>query len=139
MHCREKLVSEALRPAAASALWKDRLNDSEFAKHADTAMKTIMMVEAASAEEEALAIAVALRETVEDPERTAALVTPDVGLGRRVTAALARWNVAVDDFSAAFRSLIRWKVFSRGLQQKWRLAALRRCPCWRWSNIPRRN
>ena len=96
-HGRERIVSEALRPAAASELWKDRLADSAFAAQADAAMKSIAVIEAANAEEEALAIAVALRETVEDPAKTAALVTPDVGLGRRVMALLARWNVPVDD------------------------------------------
>ena len=55
------------------------------------------MIEAANAEEEALAVAVALRETVETPEKTAALVTPDRALARRVLAALERWQVPVDD------------------------------------------
>ncbi len=45
------------------------------------------MIEAANPEEEALAIAVALREAVHDG-KTAALVTPDRALGRRVLAAL---------------------------------------------------
>ena len=62
---------------------------------------SIAVIEAANAEEEALAIAVALREAVEDPGKTAALVTPDVGLGRRVMALLARWNVPVDDSRGA--------------------------------------
>ena len=39
----------------------------------------------------------ALRETLETPDKTAALVTPDRALARRTLAALARWNVAVDD------------------------------------------
>ncbi len=47
-------------------------------------------------EEEALAIAIALREAVQD-SKTAALVTPDRALGRRVLAALARWNIAAED------------------------------------------
>ena len=55
------------------------------------------MIEAANAEDEALAIAVALRETLEDKAKTAALVTPDRALARRVVAALERWQVAVDD------------------------------------------
>ena len=54
------------------------------------------MIEAANPEEEALAIAVALREAVHDG-KTAALVTPDRALGRRVLAALARWNIAAED------------------------------------------
>jgi len=96
-HGRDRLLSEALRPAAASALWKDRLIDANFAAHAGKATARLAVIEAASAEEEALAIAAALRETVEDPNKTAALVTPDVALGRRVFAALARWNIAVED------------------------------------------
>ena len=96
-HGRERLVSEALRPAAASEQWSARLRKPDFAAQADAAMNSIAVIEAANAEEEALAIAVALRETAENPDRTAALVTPDVALGRRVLAALARWNVSVDD------------------------------------------
>ena len=96
-HGRERLVSEALRPAASSDLWKDRLSATDFAACADAAMKKISVIEAANAEEEALAIAIVLRETMEEPGKTAALVTPDVALGRRVMAALARWNVPVDD------------------------------------------
>ncbi|HEX3708588.1 MAG TPA: double-strand break repair protein AddB [Pseudolabrys sp.] len=96
-HGREPIVSEALRPAASSDLWKDRLREPTFAKHADAAMASIAVIEAANAEDESLAIAVALRETLEEPGKTAALVTPDVALGRRVMAALARWNVPVED------------------------------------------
>ena len=55
------------------------------------------MIEAANAEEEALAIAVALREALEATDKTAALVTPDRALARRVVAALERWQVPVDD------------------------------------------
>src|SRR5262249_21326529 len=47
--------------------------------------------------EEARAIALAMRETLEQPDRTAALVTPDRGLARRVAAELGRWRIAVDD------------------------------------------
>ena len=96
-HGRERMVSEVLRPAASSELWKDRLSAASFTTHLGRAMKDIAAIEAANAEEEALAIAVALRETIDDPSKTAALVTPDVALGRRVAAALVRWNVPVDD------------------------------------------
>jgi ATP-dependent helicase/nuclease subunit B len=96
-HGREMLTSEALRPASASDLWRTRIADRAFAAHADTAMTSITAIEAANAEEEALTIAVALREAIEDKSKTAALVTPDRALARRVLAALARWNVPVDD------------------------------------------
>ena len=68
-HGRERLASEALRPAAASELWQQRLADADFAAHADAALADVAVIEAANAEEEALAIAVALREAVDDPAR----------------------------------------------------------------------
>ena len=96
-HGRERLASEALRPAEASALWRDRLKDAHFVAHTDRALRDVAAIEAASAEEEALAIAIVLREAMNEPGKTAALVTPDRALARRVLAALARWNVPVDD------------------------------------------
>jgi ATP-dependent helicase/nuclease subunit B len=96
-HGRERLVSEAMRPATASELWQERLNDPDFTVQADAAMQGVAAIEAANAEEEALAIAVALREAMEAPDQTAALVTPDRTLARRVLGALERWNVPVDD------------------------------------------
>jgi ATP-dependent helicase/nuclease subunit B len=46
---------------------------------------------------EAQAIALALRETLETPGKTAALVTPDRVLAGRVSALLERWGVTADD------------------------------------------
>ena len=46
---------------------------------------------------EALAIALALREALETPGKTAALVTPDRQLATRVSALLARWGIDADD------------------------------------------
>jgi ATP-dependent helicase/nuclease subunit B len=47
--------------------------------------------------QEAQGIALLMREAVDTPERTAALVTPDRMLAERVAAALARWGISVDD------------------------------------------
>jgi|HubBroStandDraft_6_1064221.scaffolds.fasta_scaffold22882_2 ATP-dependent helicase/nuclease subunit B len=93
---REVLLSEAMRPAMQTDAWRERANDLVFAAQADATVSTMTVIEAANAEEEALSIAVALREAIED-DKTAALVTPDRGLARRVAAALARWNIAVED------------------------------------------
>jgi ATP-dependent helicase/nuclease subunit B len=90
---RERLLSEAMRPAAATDRWRERLDESAVA----AALADITVIEAANADEEALAIAVALRETLEDTHKTAALATPDRALARRVIAALERWDIAVDD------------------------------------------
>ncbi|GAO76968.1 MULTISPECIES: double-strand break repair protein AddB [unclassified Sphingopyxis] len=47
--------------------------------------------------QEAQGIALMMRAALETPARTAALVTPDRGLATRVAAALARWDISVDD------------------------------------------
>jgi ATP-dependent helicase/nuclease subunit B len=102
LHGREAFLSEALRPAATTDLWKKRLSDKTFPARRDTALWSMSVVEAAHAEDEALAIAIALREAIDDGtpqsrDRRAALITPDRALARRVLAALERWNVPVDD------------------------------------------
>jgi ATP-dependent helicase/nuclease subunit B len=112
-HGREWLASEALRPAGATDRWQERLADPVFAAHADTALASIAAIEAANAEEEALAIAVALREAAEVPDKSAALVTPDRALARRVLAALARWDVPVDDSAGEMLANTQAGVFAR--------------------------
>jgi ATP-dependent helicase/nuclease subunit B len=96
-HGREMLVSEALRLATTTDRWQRRLGTGNFAAATDRAMSGLTVIETANVEDEALAIAVCLRETVENPDKTAALVTPDRTLARRVVAALERWQVEVDD------------------------------------------
>jgi ATP-dependent helicase/nuclease subunit B len=96
-HGREALVSEALRPAATTEHWQLSRKRDGFDRAADRALASLGMIEAANPEEEALAIAVCIREAIEDKTKTVALVTPDRALARRVVAALARWQVAVDD------------------------------------------
>src|SRR3954451_20512888 len=59
-------------------------------------MKNLAVVEAPNPEMEALAIAVAMREA-RHLGKSAALVTPDRSLARRVSAALDRWNLVFDD------------------------------------------
>ncbi len=93
---RERLVSEVLRPAAATELWRERAMDDSFKAHTEAALASITMIEAANAEDEALSIAVVLREAVEQG-KTAALVTPDRALGARVKSALERWQIVAED------------------------------------------
>ncbi len=89
-HGRELLVSEALRPAATTERWQARAATKDFDAAADSALASLAMIEAANAEEEALAIAVALRETLEDQgqDRRAGDARPRAGAprGRRARA-----------------------------------------------------
>ncbi len=57
----------------------------------------LVLLEAAGPDEEALAIALAMRRALETPGRTAALVTRSRALAARVVAALGRWGLEVDD------------------------------------------
>ena len=57
----------------------------------------IRCAELADGASEAQAIALALREALETPGMTAALVTPDRILAARVSAHLARWGIQADD------------------------------------------
>ena len=87
---RAALVHRALRPAAAL--------EAPDAGPLDTgALTDVSRIECASEQEEAGAIALVLRQALEDEGRTAALVTPDRGLARRVAAELRRWGVEIDD------------------------------------------
>ena len=93
---REVLVSEAMRPSNATAEWHDRLKRLDIAAQIAAGMDKLAVVEAPNPEMEALAIAVAMREA-RHLNKSAALVTPDRALARRVMAALGRWNLEFDD------------------------------------------
>jgi len=96
-HGREMLTAEALRPSNATAQWHQRLSRPEIAQRIADGMADLAVVEAPTADMEALAIAVAMREAHQQPDTTVALVTPDRALARRVVAALDRWSLDVDD------------------------------------------
>jgi ATP-dependent helicase/nuclease subunit B len=93
---REWLISEALRPADATEIWRANAADAGFTAHMKAGLQNVSMIEAANPEEESLAVAVALREAVQE-QKTAALVSSDRGLARRVAAALGRWDITVED------------------------------------------
>ena len=95
---RLRLLSESLRPAETSDAWAGfatDVRDGRFPLAA--ALDGLALIEAKSEGEEALAIALALREAIDDPTKTAALVTPDRVLARRVAAELGRWGLEIDD------------------------------------------
>jgi ATP-dependent helicase/nuclease subunit B len=93
---RSAFLSEALRPAESTHLWRERgwtLSPLALA----AALQDVTIVVADNENEEALALAIAMRETLETPGKTAALITPDSSIARRVSAELARWGVEVED------------------------------------------
>lgn len=97
---RARFVSEALRPAETSDLWRGFVAAQPHGAIA-RALEGIDLIEAGDEREEALALAVCLREALETPGRTAALITPDRDLARRVQSELLRWGVEIDDSGGA--------------------------------------
>ena len=93
---RDVLVSETMRPSSATEQWHDRLAQPDVSARIAGGMTKLAVVEAPNSEMEALAIAVAMREA-RHLNKSAALVTPDRALARRVMAALTRWNLEFDD------------------------------------------
>ncbi|MGL5839588.1 MAG: double-strand break repair protein AddB [Sphingorhabdus sp.] len=57
----------------------------------------VRLIEAEDQAEEAQAIAILIREAIEQPGKRIALATPDRELARRVVAKLRRWNIEADD------------------------------------------
>jgi ATP-dependent helicase/nuclease subunit B len=92
---REMLLREVLRPAPTTDAWR-ALAENGTAPLRE-GLNGLTVISAATPDEEALAIALALREALEIPGRTAALVTPDRTLARRVAAQMHRWGVRIDD------------------------------------------
>jgi ATP-dependent helicase/nuclease subunit B len=87
---RSRAIAHALAPAKFTAKWQGL-------PPADRRLTGVRGLELVDPAEEAQAIATALREALEVPERTAALVTPDRNLARRVAAHLQRWGIEADD------------------------------------------
>ncbi len=87
---RARLVAEAMRPAETTEAWRDLA--PEIAQGAEG----LTLARFAGPAAEAGAIALMLREAVEE-KRSAALVTPDRDLARRVAVELGRWGLTAED------------------------------------------
>jgi ATP-dependent helicase/nuclease subunit B len=88
---RARFVSEVMRPARTTDAWQT------IAPLSATAVAGLSRIDCPSPREEAEVIALVMREALEEPGRTCALVTPDRDLAERVGAELKRWDIVVDD------------------------------------------
>jgi ATP-dependent helicase/nuclease subunit B len=104
---RSRLLNMALLPAEQTAGWRDG------AQITDDALAGLTRLDCTGPEEEARAIALMMRGVLEEPERRAALVTPDRALARRVAAELARWDIEIDDSAGQPLAQTRTGIFLR--------------------------
>ncbi len=87
-------------PGRCAALWQSLLPAQALGewRTADTPeIEGLTRLQPADQQEEAVAIALALRNALQTPHARAALVTPDRQLAARVAAELGRYGVVVDD------------------------------------------
>lgn len=91
---RSKAIASAMMPAELTRGWSEL-------PAAERRLSGVRALEVATPAEEAQAIALAMREALETEGRTAALVTPDRALAKRVAAHVARWGLAIDDTAGA--------------------------------------
>jgi ATP-dependent helicase/nuclease subunit B len=87
---RSRSISNAMAPARFTGKWA-------VLDRKDRDIGGVRALELASPAEEAQAIAILLRGALEEPGKTAALVTPDRTLAIQVSAHLRRWGIEADD------------------------------------------
>ena len=85
---RTALLNRSLLPARALGAWREPMVPD---------LAGLERLDPADEQEEAVAVALVLREALERPGAQVALVTPDRALAGRVAAELARYGVVVDD------------------------------------------
>lgn len=106
---REKLVHEIMRPAATSKLWRnlslETLPEETF--------HDIHLINCDDMRQEAKTIALIMRETLETEGKTAALVTMDRNLSRRVVSELKKWGIKADDSAGQPLSLTHIGIYFR--------------------------
>ncbi|WP_076068509.1 double-strand break repair protein AddB [Sphingomonas montana] len=87
---RSRAIGNAMAPARFTGKWQTLPPRARR-------LSGIRAAEFASPADEARGIAIAMRGMLEQPGKTAALVTPDRALARRVVSQLRRWGIAADD------------------------------------------
>ncbi|TQV76192.1 double-strand break repair protein AddB [Denitrobaculum tricleocarpae] len=93
---RAGLLATALLPADVTPEWLDAI-ESMPSEDIAAALEPLQRIDCPGASEEAMVIALLMRESLEEDGRRAALVTPDRALARRVATELGRWGLTVDD------------------------------------------
>ena len=90
-HPKTKLFREIMRPAQTTDRWQGLAWDKK------KVLSGIDQIVTPGVREEAGIIAMMMREQLNFPGKTAALVTPDRMLARRVAGELSRWKISIDD------------------------------------------
>ncbi len=110
---RHILMTEMMRPAAASLSWQYLANDAEKQNHLKEALSDIWRYDCQDEQDEAQIIALHLRQALEQPEIRASVITPDRALAARIQSHVKRWGIAIDDSAGQPLSQTKSGVFAR--------------------------
>lgn len=94
-NARHRLLTQALRPAPVTDSWHREAG--ALSTTLAEATVGLSLVEAPGPRQEAAAIALAVRRALDEPGKTALILTQDAALGRRITAELGRFGIEPDD------------------------------------------
>ncbi|MEM9469587.1 MAG: double-strand break repair protein AddB [Pseudomonadota bacterium] len=87
---KEKIISQVMLSAEDTLQWQNNLNLQKDDLN-------VRRYDCDTSQEEADIIALILRETLENPNKTAAFITPDRALAKRVQHSCKRWGIEIDD------------------------------------------
>ncbi len=94
---RLKFISNIMLPAASTDQWSNN-TDKEFQQSLNNDITdNIFQYDCDTVQEEADLIALILRETAEDKEKTACVITTNRALSRRIIQRCKMWNIILDD------------------------------------------
>lgn len=96
-NARRTLCTELMRPAKTTQEWQKIITTPNTLNACTTATQNLQLFEADTPQQEAQIIAALMRSILEQPTKTAALITPDRNLAKRVAMACRRWNITIDD------------------------------------------
>ncbi|PIR38135.1 MAG: double-strand break repair protein AddB [Alphaproteobacteria bacterium CG11_big_fil_rev_8_21_14_0_20_39_49] len=104
---RDSLISVMMLPADVTDKW------SHSVKIENSHLEGIEVIEASGLQEEATVIALKMKEILQQPEKTAALITNRRDLAKRVSGILQKWNVQIDDSAGSHLNSTPQAVFLR--------------------------
>lgn len=106
---KERFISELMRPAKVSDAWRQLDNKID----SDVVLQGMEVINCDTERDEATAIALKMREVLTHPEKTAALITYDRNLARRVAMELTRFDINIDDSAGTPFHLCPLGIFLR--------------------------
>ena len=94
---REQFISHFMAPPDYTHEWQKIKITNTQKENLENSLKDVQLIECETLGQEAQIIALLIRETLEQDQKTIALITPNRHLARRVSTYCQKWGIKVDD------------------------------------------